>query len=106
MLDTAGQSSQALLSCLRYDFPTEWAVFVGGGAGAESKTTITRDLFPYAGQGVRKLTIDALTLYAANGEAIVPSTPSTVDLATVSSELSSTAASSTITLQTDNVLTQ
>jgi hypothetical protein len=24
MLDTAAQSSQALLFCLRYDFPTEW----------------------------------------------------------------------------------
>ena len=30
MLDTAGQSSQALLFCLRYDFPTEWSAFVNG----------------------------------------------------------------------------
>ena len=30
MLDTAGQRGQALLFCLRYDFPTEWSAFVNG----------------------------------------------------------------------------
>ena len=33
MLDTAGQSSQALLFCLRYDFPTQWSAFVNGNGG-------------------------------------------------------------------------
>ena len=31
MLGTTGQSGQALLFCLRYDFPTEWSAFVNGG---------------------------------------------------------------------------
>ncbi len=30
MLDRAGPSGQALLFCLRYDFPTEWSAFVNG----------------------------------------------------------------------------
>ena len=63
MLDTAGQSSQALLFCLRYDFPTQWSAFVNG----------TGDFSRHAGQAVlpvlrcrapAKLTVDALTLYA------------------------------------------
>jgi hypothetical protein len=101
MLDSAAQSSQALLLCLRFDFPTEWAVFVNGGG--EFTTTITRALFPYAVQGAKKLTIDALTLYAADGESIAPSTP-TVDLAALSGELSSATGEATVSFPADNVL--
>jgi Tc toxin complex TcA C-terminal TcB-binding domain len=102
MLDSAEQSSQALLLCLRFDFPTEWAVFVNGGS--EFTTTITRALFPYAVQGAKKLTIDALTLYAADGESISPSTP-TVDLAALSGELSNVAGEATVSFPADSVLT-
>jgi hypothetical protein len=48
-LDTAGQSGQALLFCLRYDFPTEWAAFVNGGG--DFTFTLEKQYFPYAVQG-------------------------------------------------------
>jgi Tc toxin complex TcA C-terminal TcB-binding domain len=102
MFDSAEQSSQALLLCLRFDFPTEWAVFVS--KGAEFKATLARALFPYAVQGAKKLTIDALTLYSADGESIASSTPTTVDLAALSSELSGAAGEAAVTLPADNVL--
>jgi hypothetical protein len=59
MLDTAGQSSQALLLCLRYDFPTQWSAFVNG----TGDFTVTREkqYFPYAVQSAKVLTIDAVT---------------------------------------------
>ena len=62
MLDTAGQSSQALLFCLRYDFPTQWSAFVNGTG--DFSLTLDKQFFPYWVQSARKLTVDALTLYA------------------------------------------
>ena len=62
MLDTAGQSGQAMMLCLRYDFPAEWATFVNGTANFAA--TLSRDRFPYLVQGAAKLTIDAVRLYA------------------------------------------
>jgi hypothetical protein len=56
-------------------------------------------------QRTRKLTIDALTLYAADGESIASSTP-TVDLATLSSELSGASGTAPISFTADNVLTR
>jgi hypothetical protein len=103
MLDSAGRSAQALLFCLRFDFPTDWAVFVNGTE--PFTTTLTRSLFPYTVQGARKLTIDALTLNSADGERIASSTP-TIDLATLSSDLSATAATGSVSLPADNVLTR
>ena len=73
MLDTAGQSGQALLFCLRYDFPTEWAAFVNGTGNFQ--VTIQSQFFPYYAQGARKLTVDSLTLYAASGEKLASVTP-------------------------------
>jgi hypothetical protein len=86
MLDTAGQSGQAVMLCLRYDFPAEWAIFVNGTANFAA--TLSRERFPYIVQGAPKLTIDKLTLCAANGAAIVQATPA-VDLTALSSGLSS-----------------
>jgi Tc toxin complex TcA C-terminal TcB-binding domain len=103
MFDNAAQSSQALLFCLRFDFPTEWAVFVNGTA--DFTTTLTKALFPYAVQGAKKLTIDALTLYAANGESIASSTP-TVDLAALSSELSGVSGAAAVSFPSDDILTR
>ena len=51
MLDTAGQSSQALLFCLRYDFPTEWSAFVNGTG--DFAVTLQKQYFPYAVQSAR-----------------------------------------------------
>jgi hypothetical protein len=73
MLGTA-QSGQSLLFCLRYDFPTEWSAFVNGSD--DFQATLGRQYFPYATQSAPKLTIDAVTLYAAGpADGITPSTP-------------------------------
>jgi hypothetical protein len=85
MLDTAGQSSQALLLCLRYDFPTEWSAFVNGAG--DFTATLQKQFFPYAVQGAKKLTVDGLTLYANSGGKLVPVSPA-VDLGTLSASLS------------------
>jgi hypothetical protein len=112
MLDAAGQSSQALLFCLRYDFPTEWSAFVNG-AGTFT-VTLQKDYFPYAVQGAHtNLTIDALTLYAATTaatgtESVASVTPANMDskaLATLSTAISGGQAS--LTLPSDGtVMTQ
>jgi Tc toxin complex TcA C-terminal TcB-binding domain/Salmonella virulence plasmid 65kDa B protein len=38
MLDTAGQSSQLLMFCLRFDFPSEWSAFVNAGATVQRRS--------------------------------------------------------------------
>lgn len=118
MFDTAGQSGQAMLFCLRYDFPTEWAAFVNGGSGASFEVTLTRQMFPYATQSAKKLTVTSLTLYAAAPGAagqpakVVPVTPAvqpnlTTVLSDLSAGLTSTAGSYALTLPADpNVLVQ
>jgi hypothetical protein len=98
MLDTAGQSGQALMLNLRYDFPAEWAAFVHGTVNFAA--TLTRLRFPYIVQGAPKLTIDALTLYATNGAAVAQVMP-TVDLAALSSGLSAPAGSAALSLPDD-----
>jgi Tc toxin complex TcA C-terminal TcB-binding domain len=103
MLDTAGQSGQAVMLCLRYDFPAEWATFVNGTANFAA--TLSRERFPYIVQGAPKLTIDKLTLYAANGAAIVQVTPS-VDLTALSSGLSSAVGSAGLSLPADAAVMQ
>jgi hypothetical protein len=103
MLDTAGQSGQAVMLNLRYDFPAEWAAFVNGTV--DFAATLTRDRFPYIVQGAPKLTIDGVRLYAANGTAIVQVTPS-VDLAALSSGLSVPADSAALSLPVDPAVMQ
>jgi hypothetical protein len=104
MMDTAGASSQALLFCLRYDFPTHWAAFVN--AGGDFAVTLEKRFFPYAVQGAKKLTIDSLTLHAESGGKVASITP-TVDLGALSTALSSTAGSAQVSLAGDaTVLTQ
>lgn len=49
MLDTAGQASQALLFCLRYDFPTQWSAFVNGTG--DFTVTLDKQFFPYYVRG-------------------------------------------------------
>ena len=71
MLKTAGGSGQALLFCLRYDFPTEWSAFVNGSGNFT--VTLDKQFFPYSVQGTTNLTIDGLTLYTETTAS--PSTP-------------------------------
>jgi hypothetical protein len=117
MLKAAGTSGQALLFCLRYDFPTQWAAFVNGGGNFT--VTMDRQFFPYSVQGSRHLTIDGLTLYAAHqGPAGgPPPSPPTLDsvtpaidpaaLSALSAGLSSTAGTAELSLPGDStVLTQ
>ena len=75
-LNDAKQSSQALIFCLKYDFPTEWAAFVKGKE--DFQTELQRFFFPYAAQSVpvdpspnqmpTDLTATSLTLYAADAK--------------------------------------
>ena len=104
MLDTAGQSSQALMFCLRYDFPTEWSAFVNGTG--DFAVTLQKQYFPYAVQSANQLTIDALTLYAESVGSVASVTP-TVDLAGLSAGLSGAPGEAPLSLPGDGtVLTQ
>ena len=98
MLDTAGQSGQALVFCLRYDFPAEWSAFINGTSAFQM--TLETYYFPYMVQGARKLTIDSLVLYAAEGNKVVSVTPK-IDLGAMSSNLTSPAANAAISLPPD-----
>ena len=98
MLDTAGQSSQALMLSLNYDFPVEWAAFVG--STADFSATLSRQRFPYIVQGASKLSIDGVKLFSANGTTVVQSSP-TVDLAALTSGLSGSTGAATFTLAAD-----
>ena len=62
-LAPTGAASQFLLFCLRYDFPTEWAAFLGGTAGFS--VVLEQDYFPYALQNAKQITIDRIGLYTA-----------------------------------------
>jgi hypothetical protein len=72
MLKTAPGSDQALLFCLRYDFPTEWSAFVNGSDNFT--VTLDKQFFPYSVQNATGLAIDALTLYTETTAS--PSAPS------------------------------
>lgn len=82
---TGHGSDQALLFCLRYDFPTEWSAFVNGAG--DLTAALQKQFFPYAVQGAKKLTVDGLTLYADSGGKLVPVSPA-VDPGTLSASLS------------------
>jgi Tc toxin complex TcA C-terminal TcB-binding domain len=86
MLDTAGQSSQALVFCLRYDFPTKWSAFINGTGNFG--VTLDKQFFPYIVQSAKQLTIDALILYTANAGKVAPLRPA-VDLGALSTSVSS-----------------
>jgi hypothetical protein len=98
MLDTAGQSSQALLFCLRYDFPTQWSAFVNGTG--DFGLTLDKQFFPYWVQSARKLTIDGLTLYADSGETLASVTPAE-DLAGLSAGLNGASGQPTLSVPGD-----
>jgi hypothetical protein len=101
ILDAKGQSSQALLFNLRYDFPTEWSAFINGTGNFS--VILEKQYFPYMVQSARKLTIDGLTLYAANAGKIAQVTPN-VDLGALSSSLTAAAGTATINLPSDSAV--
>jgi hypothetical protein len=104
MFDTASQSGQALLFCLRYDFPTEWSAFVNGSSNF--RVVLQKSYFPYAVQSARRITIESVTTYAANNGKVSSVLQQTVDLDDLSSSLSQ-AGSATLSLPPDNqVMTQ
>jgi hypothetical protein len=104
MLDTAGQSSQALMFCLRYDFPTQWSAFVNGGG--DFTVALEKQFFPYAVQSARTLTIDAVTLYAGSAGNVISVTPA-VDRTVLSAGLNASAATAPLSLPGDPaVMTQ
>jgi hypothetical protein len=69
------QAGQALLFCLRYDFPSQWAAFVNGKGNSGFAATLTRQDFPYMVQSARTIQIDTLVLYAAGANAPRTITP-------------------------------
>jgi hypothetical protein len=94
MLGTQGQSGQALLFCLRYDFPTEWAAFVNGG---DFSVMLEKRYFPYAAQSARKLDIDPpLTLYAAGSDGKVASAALSIDTNVLSDGLNGSTGAATL----------
>ena len=100
-LDTAGQSSQALLFCLRYDFPTQWSAFVNGTG--DFAVTLQKQFFPYAVDSARNVTIDTLTLYADGAGTVASVTPA-VDLAGLSAGLSSSTGAAPLSLPGDGTV--
>jgi Tc toxin complex TcA C-terminal TcB-binding domain len=80
-LATQGEAVQALLFCLRYDFPSEWAAFVNGDANFA--VTLAKRHFPYMAQTATNITVDSIALYAANGVKVASVTPN-VNLADLS----------------------
>jgi hypothetical protein len=111
MFDTAGQSSQVLMFCLRFDFPTEWSAFVNAAGAASFSVVLQTSYFPYAVQSARHITIDSVTTYAASGGKVASvSQNQNLDLGDLSSSLTA-AGSATLVLPQDNqvmtpVLTQ
>ena len=109
MLDTAGGSGQALLFCLRYDFPTEWSAFVNGSGNFTA--TLDKQFFPYSVQGPTGLAIDALTLYTETTAS--PSTPPALSsvaplgqaaLSALSAGLGGSAGQAQLSLPTDDTV--
>ena len=101
MLATQGQSGQALLFNLRYDFSNDWAVFVNGTE--DFQTTLSRQAFPYLVQGAKQISIDDVKLCVGNAGKVVSTTP-TLDYGALSSALSAVGGSATIDLPPDNVM--
>jgi hypothetical protein len=91
MLNTAAQSGQALMFCLRFDFPSQWYAFVNGTSNFALE--LSKDLFPYVLQSASQISVDTLTLHAASAAAVASVSPS-VDLGALSSALNATGTAS------------
>jgi len=100
MFATAGQSSQAMMFNLRYDFPTEWSAFVNGMGNFAA--TLRKDYFPYMVQSAKTVSIDKLTLYAESIGNVTPVTPD-VDLVALSNDVT-TNRSANLSLPSDQTV--
>ena len=106
MLAAAGQSSQALMFNLRYEFPSEWAAFAASTT-ANFTATLRKDYFPYMVQSGGAVSVDKLTLYAESGGNIAALTPQNLDLAAISAGLNGTSGAATLNLPSDaSILTR
>ena len=76
----------------------QWSAFVNGTG--DFSLTLDKQFFPYWVQSARKLTIDALTLYADSAGALAPVTPAE-DLAALSAGLSGATGQATLSLPAD-----
>jgi hypothetical protein len=75
----AKRSPQALLLCLKYDFPTEWAAYVSGKGKTPFQAVIDSSFLPYYVQGMKKVAVFgnvALTGQNASGANATASAPS------------------------------
>ena len=99
MLDAAGESRQSVMFALKYDYPSEWSAFVNGAG--DFAAAVTRQMFPYAVQSARTLTIDGLTLYADGGSGAVVSVTPAADLAALSAGLSGAGGQAALALPAD-----
>jgi len=106
----AAQGSQSLIFCLRYDFSTEWAAFVDPHATANFSVTLTPDLFPYFAQAAGNLTIDSISLYAADPAKpnnVLPDSPQPAQVGvSLPFTFLSAANAATLSLPADAVLTR
>jgi Tc toxin complex TcA C-terminal TcB-binding domain len=91
-----GQSSQALMFCLRFDFPSEWLAFVN--TKGDFVATLRKGYFPYLAQSAKSVKIDGLTLYAAGSD------PRSVDVGALSGDINSGDGTATLTLPGDAIL--
>jgi hypothetical protein len=98
MLNTATQSGQALMFCLRFDFPSQWYAFVSGTANFA--LDLTKDLFPYMVQSATQISLDTLTLNAGVAGGVTSRTP-VVDLGALSSALNAAAGTASLSLSSD-----
>jgi len=78
LLQTANDSGLSLLLSLRNDFPTEWAVFSGGGPSLD--LVLRKDYFPYFTQA-ETVHVDAIELYTTDGALarVTPAVPGNID---------------------------
>ena len=100
-LDTAGESGQALLFCLRFDFPGAWYAFATGTG--DCNLELRRDLFPYVAQAAQRITIDALALYANVADKVVSVAPS-LDASALTTALNGDARMAGLALPADSTV--
>jgi hypothetical protein len=102
MLSDAEKSSQFLMFCLRFDFPTEWSAFVN--TKGDFVATLRKEHFPYLAQSAKSLTIHGLTLYTAgSGHDLEQQTVTTVDPKALSDGINK-AGTATLTLPSDQTV--
>jgi len=99
MVEQAETSELAIMLNLKYDFPTEWNLFLNESGGFSAN--IKRDYFPYITQG-RNISITEISLHGITDNGIGPIIPDGVNIESLSDELNDTKKEFTLTLNTDS----